>query len=237
MTHITIEQAKDMGAKGAQPTEEERLLFEVWMAGHCWMVEGDWDGETYVHPAEKLTRQVWPGAMRTRMLWAAWRDRAALAAPVQEPVAKYSDIVSDGGFDPRNKFDLPTTGQQWAVFCGGCRTEWSVPYQHPGKSICAECEAKCKATPPAAQPAPVQEPLFWYRPCSNGMYEGPIHNAQIEEVRKQSGAWVPLVTATNPPAAPVQREHVTDKSCWCQPALDYKDPDTGAEVWVHNEPH
>jgi hypothetical protein len=23
----------------------------------------------------------------------------------QEPVAKYSDIVSDGGFDPRNKFD------------------------------------------------------------------------------------------------------------------------------------
>jgi len=28
----------------------------------------------------------------------------------QEPVAKYSDIVSDGGFDPRNKFD--TTPQR-----------------------------------------------------------------------------------------------------------------------------
>ena len=25
----------------------------------------------------------------------------------QEPVAKYSDIVSDGGLDPRNKFDAP----------------------------------------------------------------------------------------------------------------------------------
>jgi len=25
----------------------------------------------------------------------------------QEPVAKYSDIVSDGGLDPRNKFDIP----------------------------------------------------------------------------------------------------------------------------------
>jgi len=37
-----------------------------------------------------------------------------------------------------------------------------------------------------------QEPLFWYRPCSNGLYEGPLHNAQIEEVRKRSGAWVPL---------------------------------------------
>ena len=29
-----------------------------------------------------------------------------LAQPEQEPVAKYSDIVSDGGFDPRNKFDV-----------------------------------------------------------------------------------------------------------------------------------
>jgi hypothetical protein len=48
----------------------------------------------------------------------------------------------------------------WAVFCGGCRKEWSVPYQHPGKSICAECEAKCKDTPPAAQPA-VQEGRDW----------------------------------------------------------------------------
>jgi hypothetical protein len=65
-----------------------------------------------------------------------------------------------------------------------------------------ECE---KCTPPAA---PVQEPLFWYRPCSNGMYEGPIHNAQIEEVRKQSGAWIPLVPAA-PPAAQSAPFHET----------------------------
>lgn len=31
--------------------------------------------------------------------------RAALAEPVQKPVAKYSDIVSDGGLDPRNRYD------------------------------------------------------------------------------------------------------------------------------------
>ena len=37
-----------------------------------------------------------------------------------------------------------------------------------------------------------QEPLFWYRPRSDGLYEGPIHNAQIERVRKESGGWVPL---------------------------------------------
>jgi hypothetical protein len=33
--------------------------------------------------------------------------RERLAQPEQEPVAKYSDIVSDGGLDPRNKFDDP----------------------------------------------------------------------------------------------------------------------------------
>ena len=38
--------------------------------------------------------------------------------------------------------------QNWAVFCGGCGKKWGVPYQHPGKSICTECEAKLKATPP-----------------------------------------------------------------------------------------
>lgn len=38
-----------------------------------------------------------------------------------------------------------------------------------------------------------QEPLFWYRPRGGGFYEGPIHNAQIETVRQESGAlWIPL---------------------------------------------
>ena len=75
---ITTEQAYEMGAKGATPTEAERLLFEAWMRGHCWSISGDWDGTTYVHESERNLRQVHPGAMNTRMLWAAWRDRAAL---------------------------------------------------------------------------------------------------------------------------------------------------------------
>lgn len=45
----------------------------------------------------------------------------------------------------------------------------------------------------ADQPAQ-QEPLFWYRPRSDGFYEGPIHNAQIEQIRKDSGGWQPLYT-------------------------------------------
>lgn len=31
------------------------------------------------------------------------------------------------------------------------------------------------------------------------------------------------------------REHVESADCWCNPRLDYKDPITGVEVWVHNE--
>lgn len=29
------------------------------------------------------------------------------------------------------------------------------------------------------------------------------------------------------------REHISSPNCWCEPELDYKDPGTGAEVWVH----
>lgn len=32
------------------------------------------------------------------------------------------------------------------------------------------------------------------------------------------------------------KEHITDgKPCWCNPELNYKDPETGAEIWVHKE--
>ena len=49
--------------------------------------------------------------------------KEAFAQPEQEPVEKYSDIVSDGGLDPRNKFDIPPqrTEQEpvaWRTFDG-----------------------------------------------------------------------------------------------------------------------
>ncbi len=28
-------------------------------------------------------------------------------------------------------------------------------------------------------------------------------------------------------------EHITSPECWCEPELYFKDPETGAEVWVH----
>jgi hypothetical protein len=48
-----------------------------------------------------------------------------------------------------------------------------------------------------------QEPVFWYRKRSDGAYEGPIHNGNIEETRKQSGAWHPLYTLPGAQPAPI----------------------------------
>jgi hypothetical protein len=31
------------------------------------------------------------------------------------------------------------------------------------------------------------------------------------------------------------REHVESKDCWCHPTLDYVDPETGCEVWIHHK--
>lgn len=74
----SAEDAEAMGAKGGQAGERERLAFEAWMRGHCWGLGATWRGTEYRSDAEKGG---WPDpqAMMTRRLWAAWRDRAALA--------------------------------------------------------------------------------------------------------------------------------------------------------------
>jgi hypothetical protein len=74
----TEQQAHDVGAKGSPPDERERALFEAWMRGHCWALCATWDGKQYLSDTEK-GGALDPHAMATRRLWAAWRDRAALA--------------------------------------------------------------------------------------------------------------------------------------------------------------
>lgn len=77
----TVEAAREMGAKGGPVVEAERLAFEAWMAGHCWAVSPTWNGETYDDSEEDKKRKLLdPLARTTRMLWAAWRDRAALSS-------------------------------------------------------------------------------------------------------------------------------------------------------------
>lgn len=89
MTPITdnLAEAHRLGATGAEPTEEERLLFEEWMRGHCWALCASWNGRQYVSDAEQ-SGFVDPRAMNTRQMFAAWRDRAALAAYASQQADK-----------------------------------------------------------------------------------------------------------------------------------------------------
>ncbi len=73
-----VDDAYHMGATGGEANDCERLAFESWMRGHCWALCATWDGKAYRSDAEQ-GGDVDPIAMRTRQLWAAWRDRAALA--------------------------------------------------------------------------------------------------------------------------------------------------------------
>jgi hypothetical protein len=73
-----VDDAYYMGATGGEATEGERLAFESWMRGHCWALCARWDGKQY-RSDDEASGDVNPHAMRTRQLWAAWRDRAALA--------------------------------------------------------------------------------------------------------------------------------------------------------------
>jgi hypothetical protein len=74
----TVAAARRMGEKGSEVVEGERLAFEAWMAGHCWPLCARWTGTHYRGESESINRCD-PDAMMTRRLWAAWRDRAALA--------------------------------------------------------------------------------------------------------------------------------------------------------------
>ena len=58
------------------------------------------------------------------------------------------------------------------------------------------------------QPLGEQEPIFWYRPMIDGLYEGPLHKSQIERVRKESGGWVQLYTHPQPKREPLTDEQV-----------------------------
>lgn len=69
----------------------------------------------------------------------------------------------------------------------------------------AECEAIARQL--AAHPAAQAEPLFWYRPCGDGLYEGPHHHNSVggKMLRDEKpGAWVPLYPGAAPAHHPAQ---------------------------------
>ena len=76
-----------------------------------------------------------------------WNRRSLDAALLAQPAA--ADFTCDKTIygHPRCAIQCPECAEpaaagvsEWKVFCAICKKEWSVPYHHPGKSICNECE-------------------------------------------------------------------------------------------------
>lgn len=91
----SIEAARKMGEDGGPAVEEERLAFEAWMSGHCWVLGAEWNGSGYVSEWEKLGGRVSETAISTRGKWAAWRDRAALANERVEQLRQECNLLAD----------------------------------------------------------------------------------------------------------------------------------------------
>jgi hypothetical protein len=137
--------------------------------------------------------------------------KQARSAPVQEPAIKQ-------GWDVDTLLDKPAAPVRDKCFLCGERVESCT------STVCP------KATPFAAQPAPVREPVAW-------LYKDDWGRTKIAFSKETANDWGAEVQPlyTTPPAA--QRQHVTDGSlCWCDPETSYTDPETGASVIVHKGP-
>ena len=77
----SVEGARKMGEVGGPAVDSERIAFEAWMEGNFWTIYATWDGKQYATAEEAASRGRYTSqdAMRMRMMWAAWRDRAALS--------------------------------------------------------------------------------------------------------------------------------------------------------------
>ncbi|MER2626205.1 MAG: hypothetical protein ABTS22_20000 [Accumulibacter sp.] len=79
----SVDDARAMCQHGGPADEAERIAFEAWMIGHNWMPPHvQWTGSIYGPAYRSATEDglfMDPKAVRTRMMWAAWRDRAALS--------------------------------------------------------------------------------------------------------------------------------------------------------------
>ena len=60
--------------------------------------------------------------------------------------------------------------------------------------------------------------------------------AKVCEDRERANLYGVKECATAIRARGKVREHAMSGDCWCNPELNYTDPETGAEVWVHKEP-
>jgi hypothetical protein len=140
-----------------------------------------------------------------------------------EPVAQYSDTVSDGGLDPRNKFDTtppaaPVQERELAGFVMKDGIPVAAVFSDGSHAVSVD-GFTWTAQPPAAPvqdvslidegktAAPVQEPVAW-------MHK---ETGLLRQANKAKGGdfepnhWTPLYTT--PPAAPVQEQRCKTEAC------------------------
>jgi hypothetical protein len=96
----------------------------------------------------------------------------------------------------------PVQKQRWAVFCSFCNKEWSVSYQHPGKSVCLDCDDAPPAQPAPVQPVAITEQMAFA--FHNVITDGAIGTDDLMDIMR--GLEAAFAHITTPPAqpAPVQ---------------------------------
>lgn len=180
----TEQQAYDMGAKGAPATDAERLLFEAWMRGHCWALCATWDGKSYRSDAEQ-GGNLDPRAMNTRQLWAAWRDRSALAAP--QPAVAAGWVALPGQFPEPGKPVLLDIGKKFPI-----RAMWAAKHT---------VEAHDEADPEWSEYDEATDQHY----CPQGWYEWNEHEEVHWAVNQTPRAWCDLPQPL-PPAPSTEGE-------------------------------
>jgi hypothetical protein len=100
------ELARKQGSWGGGFQAKRQMAADKLQDGKCeYCVDGCAACDARAQPAQDVDYWI-REATAARQAEMAMR-RELEAQPAQEPVAKYSDIVSDGGLDPRNQFDVP----------------------------------------------------------------------------------------------------------------------------------
>lgn len=81
-------------------------------------------------------------------------------------------------------------GAIWTI-CDNCDAKWADDRggfkPHEDAPAVARARAMLASGPPASP-----DTIAWIRYCSDGAYEGPIHDSQMDDIRRKSGAWTPL---------------------------------------------
>jgi hypothetical protein len=81
------------------------------------------------------------------------------------------------------------------------------------------------------------EPVAWMHTGGHIQVRNPGWPPETAALYTAPKGWTPLYTAPQPQPKQEPREHITDGSpCWCNPEVDYIDPETGAAVIVHRRP-